>query len=153
MSGSTFMTGGVLLPTNGFLFANASDLGHLLSFPMQTHEAAFMQCVPDGSNFWDGAGLTTASPHNGQAFAAFSLPDPRYSLVMLPCRHLACNKTFKRGGGGSGLAASKAFISRVEDITCVISGCRKSYGIGYSRPDKVMGYLWRKHANLDFTKA
>ena len=88
-----------MLPTNGFLFANASDLGHLLSFPMQTHEAAFMQCVPDGSNFWDGAGLTTASPHNGQAFAAFSLPDPRYSLVMLPCRHLACNKTFKREWG------------------------------------------------------
>jgi hypothetical protein len=93
------MTGGVSLPTNGFQFANASDLGHLLSFPMQTHEVAFMQGLPDGSNVWDGAGVTNASPHNGQVFAAFSMPDPLYSLAMLPCRHLACNKTFKGWGG------------------------------------------------------
>jgi hypothetical protein len=46
VSRSKFMTGGVSLPTNGFLFANARDLGHLLSFPMQTKEAAFMQGLP-----------------------------------------------------------------------------------------------------------
>jgi hypothetical protein len=72
--GSTFMTGGVSLPRNGFQFANASDLGHLLSFPMQTHEVAFMQGLPDGSNVWDSAGVTNASPHSGQVFAAFSMP-------------------------------------------------------------------------------
>jgi hypothetical protein len=98
VSGPTFMTGGISLPTNGFQFANASDLGHLLSFPMQTHETAFMQGLPDGSNAWDSAGLTNASPHNGQVFAAFSMPDSLYVLAMLPCRHLARNKTFKRGG-------------------------------------------------------
>jgi hypothetical protein len=61
---------------------------------------------------WDGAGLTNASPHNGQVFAAFSIHDTLYSLAILPCRHLACNRTFKRGGRVSPRAKRSSQESR-----------------------------------------
>lgn len=59
VSRSTLMTGGVSLPTNGFQFANARDHGHLLSFPMQTREAAFMQVCPMGAKCGMGLDLPT----------------------------------------------------------------------------------------------
>lgn len=36
---------------------------------------------------------------------------------------------------------------------CLIAGCSKARGIGYSRADKLTEHMWKKHANLGYTKA
>ncbi|KAE8448920.1 hypothetical protein EG329_008716 [Mollisiaceae sp. DMI_Dod_QoI] len=36
---------------------------------------------------------------------------------------------------------------------CPIAGCDKSQGNGYSRADKVIEHLWKKHADLGYVKA
>jgi hypothetical protein len=62
--------------SNGSRFATTGKFGHELSFPMQTHEATFMQGQPDGTNVWDETELaTTFRPHNGQASAPVCVPN------------------------------------------------------------------------------
>jgi hypothetical protein len=73
------------------------------------------------------------------------------SAAIFPCTHPGCNRTFKRRsdcirhnttvhGANQGLHL------------CPIAGCVKSQGAGYCRPDKVTEHLWKKHADLGYTK-
>jgi hypothetical protein len=151
--GSPVMNGGLLPLTNGFQFASTGSLGHELSFPMQTHEATFMQSQPDGTNVWGDAGPANASPYNGQGSAPLYVPNTSPQLpTIIPCSYPTCNKTFKRDADRSRHEYSVHFKNSGLHL-CPIVGCPKSYGKGYSRPDKITEHLWKKHANLGFTKA
>ncbi|KAE9373625.1 hypothetical protein N431DRAFT_338382 [Stipitochalara longipes BDJ] len=148
------MNGGISPLTTGFQFATTGELGHELSFQMQTHEATFMQGQPDGTYAWDDTGLAnTSPPQNGHASAPLYVPNPvPQSLAVIPCNYPACNKTFKRVSDRSRHEYSVHFQTSGLHL-CPIAGCPKNHGKGYSRPDKVMEHLWKKHADLGFTKA
>ncbi|PMD18657.1 hypothetical protein NA56DRAFT_242173 [Hyaloscypha hepaticicola] len=152
--GLPLMNGGLLPPTDFFQFADDGKIGHELSFPEQSPEATSMQGQPDGSNVWDSSGLANAAaPYNGQAsnppYAANAVP--QWPDVFL-CHYPTCRQTFKRDTDRSRHEQSVHFNNPGLHL-CPIAGCPKSYGKGYSRPDKVTEHLWRKHANLGFTKA
>jgi hypothetical protein len=152
--GLPLMNGRLLPPTDFFQFADDGKIGHELSFPEQSPEATPMQGQPDGSNVWDSSGLANAAaPYNGQAsnppYAANAVP--QWPDVFL-CNYPTCRQTFKRDADRSRHEQSVHFKSPGLHL-CPIAGCPKSYGKGYSRLDKVTEHLWRKHANLGFTKA
>jgi hypothetical protein len=152
--GFPLMNGGLLPPTDCFQFADNGNLGHELSFPEQSREATPMQGQPDGSNVWDSSGLANAAaPYNGQASNPTYAPSavPQWPSVFL-CNYPTCSQTFKRDADRSRHEQSVHFKSPGLHL-CPVAGCPKSYGKGYSRPDKVTEHLWRKHANLGFTKA
>jgi hypothetical protein len=152
--GSTFMNGEPLSPRHGFQFVGTGNLGHELSFPMQTHEATFMQGQPSGTNMWGDTGLANPSPpHSAQGSAPLCVPNtsPQLPAVIL-CNYPTCNKAFKRDADRSRHEYSVHYKSSGLRL-CPITGCPKSYRKGYSRSDKVTEHLWKKHANLGFTKA
>lgn len=152
--GFPLMNGGLLPPTDCLQFADNGNLGHELSFPEQSREATSMQGQPDGSNVWDSSGLAyAAAPYNEQGsnptYASNTVP--QWPAVIL-CNYPTCGQIFKRDADRSRHEQSVHFKSPGLYL-CPIAGCPKSYGKGYSRPDKVTEHLWRKHANLGFTKA
>jgi hypothetical protein len=152
--GFPLMSGGLLPPTDCFQFADNGNLGHELSFPEQSHKATSMQGQPDGSNMWDSSGLANAAtPYNGQASNQTYAPNavPQWPAVIL-CNYPTCGQTFKRDADRSRHEQSVHFKTPGLHL-CPIAGCPKSYGKGYCPPDKVTEHLWRKHANLGFTKA
>lgn len=67
------------------------------------------------------------------------------------CNVAGCNKRFKRQFELTRHANTHRGATGIH--LCPIFGCSKSYGSGYSRPDKVTEHLWKKHANLGYTKA
>lgn len=76
-----------------------------------------------------------------------------------PFRCSTCNKRFTRYSDqqrhtntvhrnilqAQGLAQNQHF--------CHVPGCSKARGVGYSRADKLTEHMWKKHANLGYTKA
>jgi len=152
--GFPLMSGGLLPPTDCFQLADNVNLGHELSFPEQSREATSMQGQPDGSSVWDSNGVANAAaPYNGQASNPTYAPTAvhQWPAVIL-CNYPTCAQTFKRDADRSRHELSVHFKSPGLHL-CPIAGCPKSYGKGYSRPDKVTEHLWKKHANLGFTKA
>jgi hypothetical protein len=152
--GFPLMSGGLLPPTDSFQFADNGNLGHELSFPVRSREPTSMQGQPDGSTVWDSSGVANAAaPYNGQGSNPTYAPNAvhQWPAVIL-CNYPTCAQTFKRDSDRSRLEQSVHFKSPGLHL-CPIAGCPKSYGKGYSRPDKVTEHLWRKHANLGFTKA
>jgi hypothetical protein len=152
--GFPLMSGGLLPPTDCFQFADNVNLGHELSFPEQSREATSMQGQPDGSSVWDSSGVANAAaPYNGQGSNPTYAPNAvhQWPAVIL-CNYPTCVQTFKRDADRSRHEQSVHFKNPGLHL-CPIAGCPKSYGKGYSRPDKVTEHLWKKHANLGFTKA
>ena len=139
---------------NGSQFADVGELGHELSFPMQTPEATFMQGQLDGTYAWGNTGFAGSShSHDGHDSAPLSVPNLTVqSPALIPCNYPNCNKLFKRDSDRSRHECSIHFKTPGLHL-CPIFGCEKSYGEGYSRPDKVTEHLWKKHTNLGFTKA
>ena len=152
--GSPLMSGGLLPPTDCSQFAGNGNLGHELSFPEQSHEATCMQGQPGGSNMWDSSGLANAAaPYNGQASNPTYAPTAVHQWPAgILCNYPTCVQTFKRDADRSRHEQSVHFKNPGLHL-CPIAGCPKSYAKGYSRPDKVTEHLWKKHANLGFTKA
>jgi hypothetical protein len=150
----TIMNGGLWPSTEGSQFADLETIGHELSYPMQTPEATFMQGQPDGYDVWDDSGLATASPSTHGPFSApgFVPNVVPQSPGVIPCNFPTCPKTFKRDSDRT--RHEQAVHLKLPGFhLCPIAGCQKSCGKGYSRPDKVTEHLWKKHANLGFTKA
>jgi len=77
---------------------------------------------------------------------------PRGPNARHQCTHSPCTKTFKRDYERIRHEASVHRINRRRHL-CPITGCSKSHGKGYTRSDKVTEHLWKKHANLGYTKA
>lgn len=69
-----------------------------------------------------------------------------------PCTQPACPATFRRQYERARHEAAVHGINRGLHH-CPIVGCTKSHGAGYSRADKVTEHLWKKHANLGYTKS
>ena len=67
------------------------------------------------------------------------------------CHFPGCGKSFKRSSDLTRHVSTHYGVTGL--YLCPIVGCSKSYGRGYSRPDKVTEHLWKKHANLGYTKA
>ena len=89
VSGPALMNGGTSPPTNGFQFADAGELDHELSFPMQTPEATFMQGQLDGTYAWgDWACRRCSSSRRIRLPSAFcaqlSSPTICYHSLQLP---------------------------------------------------------------------
>jgi hypothetical protein len=70
----------------------------------------------------------------------------------IPCTQLGCPLTFKRLYERSRHEATAHGINQGVHL-CPMPGCPKSQGAGYSRVDKVKEHLWKKHANLGYTKS
>jgi hypothetical protein len=121
---------------------------------MQNLQATLMQGQCNETNVWNELGFANTSGHdNGQASAALSLPTtPIQFAAIIPCNYPTCTKTFKRDTYRIRHEQSIHFKNPGLHL-CPVAGCAKCHGRGYSRPDKVMEHLWKKYANLGFTKA
>ncbi|KAH7305641.1 hypothetical protein BKA65DRAFT_543916 [Rhexocercosporidium sp. MPI-PUGE-AT-0058] len=71
---------------------------------------------------------------------------------LIRCNFPLCNKSFKRAADRKRHEDS-VHLNVPGIYLCHIPGCPKSHGKGYKRADKVTEHLWRKHANLGYTKA
>ncbi|KAH8772418.1 hypothetical protein F5882DRAFT_520814 [Hyaloscypha sp. PMI_1271] len=77
---------------------------------------------------------------------------PRRLDARFPCTHPPCTKTFKRDYECI-RHENSLHVNTQGAHLCPITGCSRSQGKGYSRPDKVTEHLWKKHANLGYMKA
>jgi hypothetical protein len=69
----------------------------------------------------------------------------------IACSHTTCSKTFTRDADRI-RHESQVHRSQPGLHVCPIIGCPKSQGKGYSRADKVVEHLWKKHGDLGFIK-
>ena len=119
----------------------------------------------DGNMIWQPA-LATASPSQqnpgpNQPLPA-NLPGPQPSAPALAATNAAgpkprfqcmmCTRPFRRDFERTRHETSVHGINRRLHL-CPVPGCPKSQGNGFSRTDKVTEHLWRKHANLGYTRA
>lgn len=87
----------------------------------------------------------------GTTQAIIHVAPPQAPSVTIACTFPDCIKTF---GRDSDRIRHEAKHRRLRGAhLCPIHGCVKSTGKGYSRADKVTEHLWKKHANLGYTKA
>lgn len=90
---------------------------------------------------------------DGQTLDLSNLPAPLFqTTALIPCTYPTCNKTFKRASDRTRHEDS-VHLNNPGIHLCPVPGCVKSHGKGYSRSDKVTEHLWKKHANLGYTKA
>ncbi|KAK0107396.1 hypothetical protein ONS96_003215 [Cadophora gregata f. sp. sojae] len=68
------------------------------------------------------------------------------------CNFPNCNRSFGRTSDLTRHTSSVHCNIPARHL-CPIPGCIKSQGSGYKRADKVTEHLWKKHANLGYTKA
>jgi hypothetical protein len=119
----------------------------------------------DGNIIWDPPFSTTSiaqqnpSPNpslainiSGPLPPTAPISPPHRPNTRFPCTYPSCTKTFKRDYERIRHEASLHRTNRRQHL-CHILGCSKSQGKGYSRPDKVTEHLWKKHADLGYTKA
>lgn len=78
-------------------------------------------------------------------------PAQVHSPALHRCNWPGCNKRFKRPSDL--LRHRNAVHFNIQGHLCPIAGCPKARGNGYSRADKVTEHLWKKHADLGYTKA
>jgi hypothetical protein len=69
----------------------------------------------------------------------------------IPCSQMGCAITFKRDSDRIRHEGCVHSLSRRVHL-CHVLGCSKSQGAGYTRRDKLVEHLWKKHANLGFVK-
>lgn len=79
------------------------------------------------------------------------VPGELSALTRIPCTHLTCTKTFKRDADRI-RHESSLHTANLGFHLCPVVGCVKSQGAGYCRADKVTEHLWKKHADLGYTK-
>jgi hypothetical protein len=75
-------------------------------------------------------------------------PPPPQSF---PCAQLGCTQSFQRDSDRT-RHQNTVHSARQGLHLCPVPGCPKSHGAGYSRADKVTEHLWKKHADLGYTK-
>jgi hypothetical protein len=68
-----------------------------------------------------------------------------------PCTQPGCYMVFNRNADRIRHEAGVHGINRPLYL-CHVPGCNKSQGTGYTRKDKLVEHLWKKHENLGFTK-
>jgi hypothetical protein len=83
--------------------------------------------------------------HAATASTAPSMPAP------IPCSQMGCAVTFKRDSDRIRHEGSVHSPNRRVHLYSVL-GCSTSQGAGYTRRDKLVEHLWKKHANLGFVK-
>jgi hypothetical protein len=71
------------------------------------------------------------------------------------CRVVGCGRSFTRNGDlvRHDTTVHRRMVQGQHYHLCPVNGCPKAAGRGYSRPDKVTEHLWKKHADLGYTKA
>jgi hypothetical protein len=78
-----------------------------------------------------------------------NLSNPQVAIQTYPCSD--CTRSFGRKPDRDRHITSVHGTSQIFYL-CPVVNCPKSQGKGYSRQDKVTEHLWKKHANLGFTK-
>lgn len=151
---------GVGLPTN-------TNLEGDFQWGIESNLAAPSAQCDDGNLIWQPA-LATASPSQQNQGPNQLLPATLTGLQSLaPVPALAatntagaiprfqctiCPRAFKRDFERTRHEASVHGINRRLHL-CPEPGCPKSHGNGFSRPDKLTEHLWKKHANMGYSKA
>jgi hypothetical protein len=69
----------------------------------------------------------------------------------IPCTLPWCTMAFKRKHERDRHAASVHGINH-RVYLCHVNGCPKNRGTPFSRQDKLTEHMWKKHANLGYTK-
>ncbi len=92
-----------------------------------------------------GPQLSAPAPAPVLAATNAAVPTPRFQCTM-------CTRPFRRDFERTRHEASVHGINRRLHL-CPVPGCPKSHGNGFSRTNKVTEHLWRKHANLGYTRA
>lgn len=82
--------------------------------------------------------------------AAVPFPVAQAQLPIV-CLQPGCLLTFARDSDRTRHETTIHGINRGLHL-CPIPGCPRSQGRSYSRPDKVKEHLWKKHADLGYTK-
>ncbi|CZT12615.1 uncharacterized protein RCO7_04009 [Rhynchosporium graminicola] len=107
------------------------------------------------SSFFPLAGLALPNePISGEDVSTFSHAAPIQMLPVQVSGHFSCTQcmtTFKRDSDRIRHESSIHGTNRLL-IICHIQGCNKSQGWGYTRQDKLVEHLWKKHANLGYLK-
>lgn len=67
------------------------------------------------------------------------------------CTQPGCQAMFRRDTDRIRHEASKHGVNGMLHF-CQVLGCPKSLGAGYTRKDKLTEHMWKKHADLGFTK-
>ena len=119
--------------------------------------------LPTGSSDFEAAQAPLSVPHPGPNF-----PQAPAQLLLLPpnsssksvrplvnrgflCSHTTCSKVFTRDADRL-RHESQVHRNQPGLHICPIIGCPKGQGKGYSRADKVVEHLWKKHGDLGFIK-
>jgi hypothetical protein len=119
--------------------------------------------LPSGSSDFEVAQAPLSVPHPDTNLP--QAPPPPLPLpsglspgsVRLPanpgiaCSHTTCSKTFTRDADRI-RHENQVHRNQPGLHVCPIIGCSKSQGKGYSRADKVVEHLWKKHGDLGFVK-
>jgi hypothetical protein len=73
------------------------------------------------------------------------------ALAQFHCTQIGCPVAFKRDPDRVRHEAALHGINQGFYL-CPVAGCIKNQGARYSRKDKLTEHMWKKHANLGFTK-
>jgi len=119
----------------GMIHAAQNNFGYLPS-PALFDPAAPQDFIAQGP----------AAPVDPQALGIPVVPSAH------PCTQIGCPATFRRPYERARHETAVHGINRVLHH-CPIVGCPRSQGTGYSRADKVKEHLWKKHADLGYTKS
>ncbi|KAL2073904.1 hypothetical protein VTL71DRAFT_11230 [Oculimacula yallundae] len=108
-----------------------------------------------------------ALPVTNMNTSMFALPNPTFPVqvqAQVPvqviqvqgrraCHQASCTKTFKRDSDRRRHEVVVHGVNRPLQLhLCHVPGCIRSVGAGYSRHDKLVEHLWKKHANLGFAR-
>jgi hypothetical protein len=109
---------------------------------------AFFASDFDASAFPDPSGSVATQQAPLGLPPALEQPPPPQSF---PCAQPGCTESFKRDSDRT-RHQNTVHSARQGLHLCPVPTCPKSYGAGYSRADKVTEHLWKKHADLGYTK-
>jgi hypothetical protein len=146
------------MPTGSPMYNSQPTGGSCLSFGAQ---GMFRQ-AQDWDLMGGSPGLPDFQPNHTSTLVSnmtIGLPDPSpaiptapvTAIAGFPCSHLGCTKSFKRDYERTRHESSVHGINQGIHL-CPVTGCEKGHGGGFSRADKVKEHLWKKHADLGYTK-
>lgn len=127
------------------------DPGMFRSQDPNSHYATGQDQLPMHSGTLPSQAPTSVVHNDAQNQPTVSAAALGAAPASFACTQPGCQALFKRDTDRIRHEASKHGINGMLHF-CQIPGCPKSFGAGYTRKDKLTEHMWRKHADLGFTK-